>query len=158
MVSPENIGVEIALLALWNHRIERVLAAEAGLAVHELHCILQLFLHEPGSAHALADILGVRDTSLSKLLRNLQKRGMVDRGVTPGDRRIGCVRLTPSGLNLAERILARASEIGADVLARLPEERRSQFRRCLGVIVSSKTTTASDPPVLEEMENKSTVQ
>ena len=149
VVPSENIGVEIALLALWNHRIERVLAAEAGLAVHELHCMLQIFLHEPGSARALAEILGVRDTSLSKLLRSLQKRGLVDRGATPDDRRIECVRLTSTGTQLAERILGRASEIGAEVLERLPEERRSQFRRCLNVIVSSKTATASEPPASE---------
>ncbi len=153
MVPTENIGVEIALLALWNHRIERVLAAEAGLAVHELHCILQLFLHEPGSARALAEILGVRDTSLSKLLRSLQKRGMVDRGTAPDDRRIECVRLTPTGLQLAERVLVRASEIGSDVLARLPEERRAQFRRCLNVIVSSKTTTGDAGTVLDGKDN-----
>ena len=153
MVPTENIGVEIALLALWNHRIERVLAGEAGLAVHELHCVLQLFLREPGSARALAEILGVRDTSLSKLLRSLESRGMVERSVTRTDRRIECVRLTSSGAATAERVLLRASEIGAEVLSTLPEERRAQFRRCLNVIVSGKPASEQDQPVLKGDEN-----
>jgi DNA-binding MarR family transcriptional regulator len=121
-------------MALWNHRIERVLAAAERLPVNELHCLMQLFLEKPTSARALADLLGIRDSSLSKLLRKLEQRAAVIRGPDPADRRIEHVYLSESGARVAERTIARATEIGGKILAELPEERRGQFVRCLGVM------------------------
>jgi DNA-binding MarR family transcriptional regulator len=144
----QNLGTEITRMALWNHRIERLLAVEGGLPVNELHCILQLYLETPPSATALSDLLGIRDSSLSKLLRNLERRGAILRADDPLDRRIERVHLTDSGTRIAVQSIARASAIGARVLAELPEERRAQFVRCLGVMttIGSSIIAPGTPP------------
>jgi DNA-binding MarR family transcriptional regulator len=134
---PENIGVEFTRLALWNHRIERILGEEEEIPVNQLHCLIALYLKEPSSARELADYLGVRDTSLSKLLKSLESCGAVQRCRDSADRRVERVSLTHSGECIAERTLTRAAAIGNQFLAELPQERREQFMRCLGVITSS---------------------
>jgi DNA-binding MarR family transcriptional regulator len=134
---PTNLGADFTRLTLWNHRIERLLAAAEDIPVNELHCLMLLFLEKPASASLLAKCLGIRDTSLSKLLRKLESRSAIKRVSDSADRRIEHVFLTDAGTGIAERTLVRASEIGAQILADLPEERREQFVRCLNVITSS---------------------
>lgn len=134
---PINLGADFTRLTLWNHRIERLLAAAEDIPVNELHCLMLLFLEKPASASVLAKCLGIRGTSLSKLLRKLESRGAIRRVPDSADRRIERVFLTDSGTGTAERTLVRASEIGVQILADLPEERREQFMRCLNVITSS---------------------
>jgi DNA-binding MarR family transcriptional regulator len=154
MEVPENLGTEFTRLALWNHRIERLLAAEEEISVNELHCLMLLFLEKPPSASVLAHRLGIRDTSLSKLLRKLESRSAIRRVSNDADRRIEQVFLTEVGTGMAERTLARASEAGSQILAELPEERRQQFMRCLNVITSS----GSDRIHLGTAEREETIQ
>jgi DNA-binding MarR family transcriptional regulator len=137
MVPIPELGAEFTRLALWNHRIERILAAEEDIPVNEVHCILLLFLEKPSSASELASLLGILGTSLSKILRKLELRGFIVRSSNTGDRRVEHVCLTESGEAIATRVLKRAGEIGRQVLSGLPEERREQFLRCLNVIISS---------------------
>jgi DNA-binding MarR family transcriptional regulator len=144
MPIPVTPGIGIVRLALWNHRIERVLALESGLAVQELHCILQLHLESPASASTVAALLGVRDTYLSRLLRKLERRELILRTQDPRDRRKECVRLTSRGTERAERAIHRASEIAEEVLSGLPEERRGQFLNCIGLITTRGT--GGSPP------------
>jgi DNA-binding MarR family transcriptional regulator len=138
--SKELIGVEFARLALWNHRIERFLGGEEEIPVNQLHCLMILYLEKPSSARDLADLLGIRDTSLSKLLRNLESCGAVQRCRDGDDRRVEHVSLTHSGECIAERTLKRAAVLGGQLLGSLAPERREQFMRCLGVITSYKHT------------------
>jgi DNA-binding MarR family transcriptional regulator len=148
---PDNIGVEFTRLALWNHRIERILGGEEEIPVNQLHCLMALYLKRPSSARELADHLGIRDTSLSKLLRSLESRGAVQRCPDLADRRVELVSLTRSGECTAERTLKRAAAIGNQVLAGLPQERREQFLRCLGVITSNTYQIApSETPGSDE--------
>jgi len=137
MNQPDDLAVAVIQLALWNHRIERALAAEEGLPVNELHCLLQLFFTEPESASGLASVLGIRDTSLSKLLRKLELQGEITRCPDQINRRIERVTLTPKGRDVVQRTLDRAAEIGRNLVGQLPEDRQSKFVQCLGVIASS---------------------
>ena len=142
MNTPDQVGVEFTRLALWNHRIERFLGGEEEIPVNQLHCLMILYLEKPLSASELACHLGIRDTSLSKLLRSLESFGAVRRSRDPTDRRIERVALTASGERIAERTLSRAAAVGRQLLESLPEERRAQFMRCLGVITTNSSTSA----------------
>lgn len=141
----DNIGVEFTRLALWNHRLERTLGEEEEMPVNQLHCLMTLYIEKPSSARELAKRLGILDTSLSKILRALQERGAVERSQDPSDRRVERVSLTHPGERSAQRLIARAGEIGCQLLSGLPEERRVQFMRCLGVITSSNTAGFGKP-------------
>jgi DNA-binding MarR family transcriptional regulator len=137
MDAKNTIGVEFTRLALWNHRLERILGEEEELPVNQLHCVMALYIERPSSARELARRLGILDTSLSKILRCLQERGAVEREPDKIDRRIERVSLTRSGERTAQRLIAGAGEIGCQLLSGLPEDRREQFMRCLGVITAS---------------------
>jgi len=138
-INADDPGVEILQLALWNHRIERMLAGAAGLPVNEFHCVMLLFLCSPESARTLADLLGIRDSSLSKLLRKLELRQLVTRMPAASDRRIESVRLTETGVRAAEEALSHASVIAGKMLAEIAEDRRQQFRRCIKLLYTSNT-------------------
>jgi DNA-binding MarR family transcriptional regulator len=131
-------ALEIIRLGLWNHRIQNALAKQASLPVYELECVLVLYLDRPTSASSLADLLEVRSSSLSKLLRRLEGRGLVERTVDRSDRRVEHITLAAAGISLAERSMQRAAEIAATMLDALPSERRLQFLECVQLITSSK--------------------
>ena len=144
-------GLKIIRLGIWNHRIQNALAKEAGLPVYELECVLVLYLDRPSSASSLAQLLGVRSSSLSKLLRRLEERGLVERTIDRSDRRVERITLAAAGVSLAERAMARAAEIAATMLELLPEARRPQFLDCIRLITSSKIPEVSQThPVQNE--------
>jgi DNA-binding MarR family transcriptional regulator len=131
-------GLEILRLGLWNHRVQNALAKEVHLAVYELECVLVLHLDCPCSASELAELLGVRSSSLSKLLNRLEGRGLVERAIERSDRRVERITLAPAGTALAEAAIQRAAEIGASLLERLPYDRRPQFLECVRLITSTR--------------------
>jgi MarR family transcriptional regulator, lower aerobic nicotinate degradation pathway regulator len=138
MTGFENAAVEIIRLGMWNHRVQYALAKDVDLPIYSLECLLVLFLDHPESAGALADSLGIRKSSLSKLLNGLEERGLVHRELDPVDRRMERLTLTEAANALVDRVHTRASEIAMEMLAKLPEERRSQFLRCVRTITSQK--------------------
>jgi DNA-binding MarR family transcriptional regulator len=138
MTGFENAAVEIIRLGMWNHRVQTALAKDVDLPIFSLECLLVLFLDHPDSAGALAESLGIRKSSLSKLLNGLEEKGLVDRALDPDDRRMERLTLTPAGSDLVERVHTRATDIAMEMLAKLPEERRSQFLRCVRTITSQK--------------------
>jgi DNA-binding MarR family transcriptional regulator len=144
----QNAGVDVIRLGMWNHRLQSAIAKDVDLPVYQLECVLLLALDEPDSAGSLALLLGVRKSSLSKLLKMLERRGLVCRALDSNDRRMERVTLTEAGRALVERVLTRANEIASEVLEKLPEERRSQFLGCM------RTITAYDVPVDQQSRSK----
>jgi DNA-binding MarR family transcriptional regulator len=128
-------------LGMWNHRVQNALAKDVDLPIYSLECLLVLFLDHPDSAGVLAESLGIRKSSLSKLLNGLEDRGLVHRALDPVDRRMERLTLTQAGNDLVDRVHTRATEIAMEMLAKLPEERRSQFLRCVRTITSQKIPT-----------------
>lgn len=131
-------GLEILRLGIWNHRVQNALAKEFHLPVYELECVLVLSLDCPSSASELAEELGVRSSSLSKLLNRLEGRGLVERAIERSDRRVERITLAPAGIMLAENAIRRVMEISTAMLERLPYERRPQFLECVRLITSTK--------------------
>jgi len=144
----ENAATEIIRLGIWNHRLQNALAKDFDVPVYQLECLLILSLDRPESAGSLAELLGIRKTSLSKLLKSLEIRGLVNRNLAATDRRQERVTLSKGGIALVERIHGRATEIASELLQRLPEERRSQFLRCV------RTITAHEVPMDKKSESK----
>ena len=132
-----SAAVEIIRLGFWNHRVQNALAKEVNLPVYQLECALLLYLDHPDSAGSLAEKLGIRKSSLSKLLSALQERGLIERALGETDRRTERLTLTDAGIALVEQVQSRAEEIAIALLELLPEERRAQFISCVGMITSN---------------------
>jgi DNA-binding MarR family transcriptional regulator len=71
---------------------------------------------------------------LSRMLRSLERRGMVVVRPDPADRRVRTVRLTPAGLAERETLDRLADERARSLLAPLGEAQRSRLVEALGVV------------------------
>jgi DNA-binding MarR family transcriptional regulator len=133
---PENNtnGIQLLRMALKCHKIEIDLANLTALSVNEFHCLLQLYLEEPCCVGKLTEILGIGATSTSKLLRSLDRKGLVTRNPDPIDRRRETVALTEPGIQKVMRGLTIAEAISDRILQQIPEERIECFTRCLGLL------------------------
>ena len=145
-----SAAVEIIRLGFWNHRVQNMLAKEVNLPLHQLECILVLYLDHPDSAGSLAEKLGIHKSSLSKLLASLQERSLIESALGDTDRRTERLTLTDAGIALVERVQSRAEEIAIALLELLPEERRSQFMGCV------RTITSNEVPVGHEVARSQT--
>jgi len=118
----EAIGLLLIRLTLRCHRIENDLAHATNLSVHELQCLLQLYLEKPCCVRRLTEILGIGGTSTSKLLRSLDRKGYLTRNLDPDDRRKETVTLTVSGLQTVNKGLMLAEAISQRHLQHIPRE------------------------------------
>jgi DNA-binding MarR family transcriptional regulator len=71
--------------------------AEAGYHNGQDHLLTCLVRGKPVTVSALADSLGVRPSTVSKMLDRLSDKGLVERGQLRTDARITTVCLTPAG-------------------------------------------------------------
>jgi DNA-binding MarR family transcriptional regulator len=129
----------------------------SGLTLPQLR-VLFAIRREPGiTTGDLARALGITVSTTSGLIAKLVERGLVERGSTPGDRRLLPLRLTSAGaqltgdLSTAGTVYLRqvADQLGADlpavtaVLARLAEA-AAQVRARDGA--PSAVAAGSPPP------------
>jgi DNA-binding MarR family transcriptional regulator/GNAT superfamily N-acetyltransferase len=89
---------------------------------------------EPTDLRALRARLGLDSGYLSRLVRSLQREGLVRLDADPADRRVRTVRLTDAGR--AEReLLDRASDdLARSLLAPLGEAQRARLVEAMGVV------------------------
>ncbi len=52
----------------------------------------------------LGSAIGTRSATVTGILDRLERRGLISRGVRPGDRRVVLIELTPDGVHLAELV------------------------------------------------------
>ncbi|MCB8837290.1 MarR family winged helix-turn-helix transcriptional regulator [Aurantimonas sp. VKM B-3413] len=78
--------------------------AEIGLHPGQDRLLDQLEVDHPVSVSGLADALGVRPSTVSKMLDRLVERGLVERVPSRSDARQTMVRLLPEGLKAQEAV------------------------------------------------------
>ena len=93
-------------------------AKEFGLTGQQVAVLLNLTREQP-SMRDLADRLGCDASNMTGLVGRLERRDLVCRVPDPSDGRVKRVHLTPSGQQLAERMLSRFFE-GSPSVAGLP--------------------------------------
>ncbi len=71
-----------------------------GLSVSQSYCLRLLFLHGPRAMGALAADLDLRLSTMTGVIDQLEKKGLVERIDHPRDRRSWHVKLTPRGQKL----------------------------------------------------------
>jgi DNA-binding MarR family transcriptional regulator len=80
--------------------------------------------------------LGLPPPTVSRLLRELEVRGLVVRETVPEDLRRYRFRLTPSGREVQAEVLRALEEALGTLLARLTPEERGQLDRLLGKLAA----------------------
>ena len=119
---PSPAGVDLALLLLKCHQLEKGLASSAGLSVDEFHCLSQLYIHAPCCVKTLCELLEIHPTRASRLLNDLEKRGYLTRSLGFADKRKEMVALTPTGTTAARELMESSALSVRQLAGNLPDD------------------------------------
>jgi DNA-binding MarR family transcriptional regulator len=126
-----RLGIELIRLTRRCRGIDKHVSASAGLSIDEMHCLCVLFAESPPSVKTLSDLINVTSTRASKILRDLEGRGLLSRAIDVSDHRREHVMLTEQGKRTVEKLLSLYSEIAAKVLPNWPSEVALDFSQLL---------------------------
>lgn len=94
--------------------------------------LLEALWEQDGLTHSeLAVRLHVTPATMSRMIRRMEKAGLVARKPDPADRRVSCVYLTQAGRDIRSAIVRAIRVIEADTFAGFNDEERALLRRLL---------------------------
>jgi MarR family 2-MHQ and catechol resistance regulon transcriptional repressor len=132
-----KLGVELIRLTRRCRGIDKHVSANAGLSIDEVHCLSVLFVESPSSVRTLSDLINVTPTRASKILRELEERGLLSRTIDVSDRRKENVILTEEGKKAVEQLLSLYNEIAAKVLPKWSNEVALDFSQLFQTVSNS---------------------
>jgi DNA-binding MarR family transcriptional regulator len=91
-----------------------------GLTNGQFSLMMALNRPEPPTMAGIAALLAMDRTTLTAVLKPLERRGLMDIGPDPRDRRRRVMTLTPSGRELLAKAVPVWAETHAEVQRRLP--------------------------------------
>jgi DNA-binding MarR family transcriptional regulator len=121
-------------------RASRVLVSVAARSLAEVtekvtlpqyRALVVLAGRGPQNAGALAEVLGVHSSTLTRLCDRLVTKGLITRGESPTNRREIVLRLTPRGRRLVRSVTERRRNEIAAIVARVPRTQRDAMVRAL---------------------------
>lgn len=107
------------------------IAAEHGLAPSEWRVLATLASGEPTSIGRLAEIVVMKQPTVTRLLDRMEAAGTVQRVPHEGDRRITLVSITARGQALTDKLVPLAREHEARVLAPFGAQRANALKLSL---------------------------
>ena len=96
----------------------------------------------PQNAGALADVLGIHSSTLTRLCDRLVTKGLITRRESPTNRREILLDLTSRGRKLVRSVTVRRRAEIADIVARVPKTQRRAMVRALQAFGDA----AGEPP------------
>ncbi len=106
----------------------------AGLSVPQLRSLLYVNRHEGAALGSLAEHLGLTPPSTSKLVEELVKRRLLERGSSEADRRRLRLVVSPAGRRLLGAVLRETQAgLSAGLAALGPEELQAVSRAMLAL-------------------------
>jgi len=94
------------------------------------------------SQTGIVDRTGIDRSTLTEIMRRLQKKGLMQRRRTKEDARAYAVKLTDEGRRVLGRVEPLAKRVDDRILDALPAKQRDQFMRALALIVGTLERTA----------------
>jgi len=114
-----------------------------SLTPRQLAVLTTIAKHEGLSQTGIVDLTGIDRSTLADMVRRMVKKGLLQRRRTKEDARAYAVRLTDEGRRVLRTAEPLAKRVDVRVLDALPANRREEFIRALGSIVSKLERTAS---------------
>ncbi|MFF5206180.1 MarR family winged helix-turn-helix transcriptional regulator [Streptosporangium sp. NPDC000396] len=119
--TPDDLMEPLARIVRGYYDDFAVVSAHHGLTTAQARVLIAL--GEPLSMRALADHLVCDASNATGLIARMETRGLVQRALSPEDRRIKVVTATAEGKQLAHRIRAEMRAVHTALGALTPEER-----------------------------------
>ncbi|WP_030244810.1 MarR family winged helix-turn-helix transcriptional regulator [Streptomyces sp. NRRL S-350] len=127
----------VGLFAAVNRRYAQ--ESEAAAAAHDLTPLQAkalLAAEEPVPTRRIAERLHAEPSNVTVIIDRLESRGLVERSVDPGDRRVKRVAATEAGRTVAADLRARMP-FAAEPLARLTTPQRECLRDLLHLLLEA---------------------
>ena len=86
----------------------------------------------------LSEVVGYDRATVGGVLDRLEKKGLVKRSVSPNDRRVRLLAISPAGTALLKRLAPAILDAQDAVLEPLDERERTELARLLGKLVSGR--------------------
>jgi DNA-binding MarR family transcriptional regulator len=99
----------------------------AGLGPADAHVLSYLDVYGPCTVTRLIEVLGLHASTLTSLLRRLERAGLLLRRRHPRDRRAWLLELTDKGRIAADRVHSALDQLDAEVAAATSEEEVEGF-------------------------------
>lgn len=115
---------------------------DSPFSLSEVRVMFELAHHPDLTATALRETLGLDPGYLSRLLRGLEQRGLVERASSASDGRVSLLNLTTRGADAFATLDRRATDEVRAILVKLPVAQR---RRLLSAIQTVEETLAAPP-------------
>ena len=115
-------------------RLIRNQRADMSVTLTQVSAMNTLQVHGPMSAGELASYERVQPPSMTKVLANLEERGLVQRAPHPTDRRQAVIAISDAGAALLESERRSRDAWFSKQLARLTPEERADLRKVIPVL------------------------
>lgn len=123
--------------------------ADAGITPVQF-AALQAVQLQPGiDQRTLAGSIGFDTSTIGGVIDRLEKRGLMRRNASPGDRRVRLLTLTPEGDELLAEIRPRVERAQARILKPLPAADRKRFMQMMAVLVEANNEFSRAPSVAD---------
>ncbi len=116
---------------LYRRMLRNFRAADLAVTPEQVSILVHLWQQEGLTQQVLADKTGRDNPSITRLVDNLEKRGLAERKSNPKDRRARLIFLTPEGRRIYRPVMDVANETLAIALRGIEEE---NVRLCTQVL------------------------
>ena len=130
-LSAETFRAFIATGRLHARLISRLVDTDEGVHPGQFFCLRVVSEHDGISQRELADELHVAPPSVSRMLQNMERAGLVERRDDERDQRVTRVYVTERGRAFETKFRAVAAGYVKDTIGRLPETDRRELIRLL---------------------------
>ncbi len=120
--------------------------AEAHGITPVQYAALQAAQRQPGlDQRSLASSIGFDTSTLGGVIDRLERRGLVERRVSPTDRRVRLLHVTPAGDALLDEVVPLMLAAQQRILAPLPAADRPRFLAMLKTLVEANNDLSRAP-------------
>lgn len=115
-------------------RLIRSQRVDVTVSLTQISAMGTLYKRGPMSAGELAACEKVQPPSMTKVIANLEERGLVRREVHPTDKRQAIITVTPAGVALLESERERRDQWLSQRLAELTDDERALLRSVVPIL------------------------
>ena len=107
---------------------------------------LQGVMSNPGiDQRSLARAIGLDTSTIGSVIDRLEARGLVSRNVSPTDKRVRMITLTPQGKEAVEAVIPSMLQAQERMLDPLTKPERAEFMRMLRILVVANNELSRAP-------------
>lgn len=156
-MSKKTSGTNVDLDELPGHYIRRLQQIAVAIFLQETeatgitpvqYAALQTVCNQPGiDQRSLARAIGFDTSTIAAVIDRLEARALLQRAVSPQDRRVRLLTLTAAGQQALEALQPGMRRAQERMLEPLPKAERAEFMRMLKLLVTANNELSRAPTV-----------